>query len=87
MSCDLQSLDSGLSIAELKSGLPIANYLELFAHDRGIEEHMENENHEKYGDTRNKGTRGLQGEVKMKSLLWPHSTGTKGAKHLKYKRG
>ena len=39
---------------------------------------MENENHEKYGDTRSTGTRGLQGEAKMKSLLWPHSTGTKG---------
>ena len=48
---------------------------------------MENDNHEKYGDTRNTGRRGLQGEAKTKSLLWPHSIGIRGATLLEYKKG
>ena len=48
---------------------------------------MENDNHEKYGDPRNTGRRGLQGEAKTKSLLWPHSIGIRGATLLKYKKG
>ena len=48
---------------------------------------MENDNHEKYGDPRNTGRRGLQGEAKTKSLLWPHSIGIRGATLLKYKNG
>ena len=48
---------------------------------------MENDNHEIYGDPRNTGRRGLQGEAKTKSLLWPHSIGIRGATLLKYKKG
>ena len=48
---------------------------------------MENDNHEKYGDPRNAGRRGLQGEAKAKSLLWQHSIGIGGATLLKYKKG
>ena len=48
---------------------------------------MENDNHEKYGDPSNTGRRGLQGEAKTKSLLWPHSIGIRGATLLKYKKG
>ena len=48
---------------------------------------MENDNHEEYGDTRNTGRRGLQGEAKTKSLLWPHSIGIGGATLLEYKKG
>ena len=58
-----------------------------FAHFRGIEEHVENDNHEKYGDTRNTGRRELQGEAKTKSVLWPHSIGIGGATLLEYKKG
>ena len=54
---------------------------------RGIEEHVENDNHEIYGDARNTGRRGLQGEAKTKSPLWPHSIGIRGATLLKYKKG
>ena len=46
---------------------------------------MENDNHEKYGGTRNTGRRGLQGEAKTKSLLWLHSIGIRGATLLEYK--
>ena len=48
---------------------------------------MENDNHENYGDPRNTGRRGLQGEAKTKSLLWPHSIGIRGATLLEYKKG
>ena len=48
---------------------------------------MENDNHEIYGNPRNTGRRGLQGEAKAKSLLWPHSIGIRGATLLKYKKG
>ena len=48
---------------------------------------MENDNHEEYGNPRNTGRRGLQGEAKTKSLLWPHSIGIGGATLLKYKKG
>ena len=58
-----------------------------FAHYRGIEEHVENDNHEEYGNPTNTGRRGLQGEAKTKSLLWPHSIGIRGATLLKYKKG
>ena len=74
----MDSLDSGLSIAELKFELPVVTTT-AFAHYRGIEEHVENDNHEEYGDPKKTGRRGLQGEAKAKSLLWPHST--------EYKRG
>ena len=47
---------------------------------------MENDNHEEYGDPRNTGRRGLHGEAKTKSLLWPHSIDIRGAT-LKYKKG
>ena len=43
---------------------------------------MENDNHEKYGDPRNTGRRGLQAEAKTKSLLWPHSIGIRGATQI-----
>ena len=64
----MDSLDSCLSIAESTA----------FAHYRGIEEHVENDNHEEYGDPRNTGRRGQQAEAKTKSLLWPHSIGIGG---------
>ena len=48
---------------------------------------MENDSHEKYGDTRNTGRRGLQGEAKTKSLPWPYSIGIRGATLLEYKKG
>ena len=72
----MDSLDSGLSIAELKFELPVVTTT-AFAHYRGIEEQVENDNHEIYGNPRNTGRRGLQGEAKTKSLLWPHSSNTK----------
>ena len=63
----MDSLDSGLSIAELKFELPVVTTT-AFAHYRGIEEHVENDNHEIYEDYK----------VKPKqSLLWPHSSNTK----------
>ena len=45
---------------------------------------MENDNHKIYGDTRNTGRRGLQGEAKTKSLLWPHSTEYFTSLHLSH---
>ena len=81
----MDSLDSGLSIAELKFELPVVTTTAC-AHYRGIEEHVENDNHEICGDPRNTGRR-LQGEAKTKSLLWPHSIGIRGATLLKYKKG
>ena len=48
---------------------------------------MENDNHENYRDPRNTGRRGVQGEAKTKSLLWPHSIGIRGATLLEYKKG
>ena len=73
----MDSLDSGLSIAELKFELPVVTTT-AFAHYRGIEEHVENDNHEEYGDPRNTGRRGLQGEAKTITAM---------ATLLKYKKG
>ena len=50
----MDSLDSGLSIAELKFELPVVTTT-AFAHYRGIEEQVKNDNHEIYGDPRNTG--------------------------------
>ena len=82
----MDSLDSGLSIAELKFELPVVTTM-TFAHYRGIEEHVENDNHEIYGNPRNTGRRGLQVEAKTKSLLWPHSIGIRGPHSSNTKRG
>ena len=82
----MDSLDSGLSIAELKFELPVISYdgFRSLQRNRGA---RGNDNHEEYGDPRNTGRRGLQGEAKTKSLLWPHSIGIRGATLLKYKKG
>ena len=82
----MDSLDSGLSIAELKFELPVVSYdgFRSLQRNRGA---RGNDNHEEYGDPRNTGRRGLQGEVKRKSLLWPHTIGIRGATLLNYKKG
>ena len=72
----MDSLDSGLSIAELKFELPVVTTT-AFAHYRGIEEHVENDNHEIYGNPRNTGRRGQQGEAKTITAM---------ATLLKYKK-
>ena len=41
---------------------------------------MENDNHENYGDTRNTGRRGLQGEAKRNHCYCHTPSNTKGAK-------
>ena len=75
----MDSLDSGLSIAELKFELPVVTTT-AFAHYRGIEEHVENDNHEIYGNPRNTGRRGLQGEAKTNHCYGHTPQIQKGAK-------
>ena len=73
----MDSLDSGLSIAELKFELPVVT-MTAFAHYRGIEEHVENDNHEIYGTQETRGDEDYKLKPKQN-----HCYGTL----LKYKKG
>ena len=83
----MDSLDSGLSIAELKFELPVVS-------DDGFRSLQRNRGAGgKTIITRNTGTQETRGDEdykvkpKGKSLLWPHSIGIRGATLLKYKKG